>query len=177
MDDDRIIELFNRGLEKLLDVDKWLLTHNLNEPCISHRIAMHLTQRFNEYDVDCEYNGDIDRGGGRKRIHYIKEHLDQLINGTPITGEEIREVSVFPDIIIHKRGSNENNLCIIEVKKSTNTNDFNFDRIKLQAYTSEHYGNNLNYQIGFFVVLNTNNDNPSFTLEIYKNGQILNQAN
>lgn len=31
---------------------------------------------------------------------------------------EFAERQVFPDIIIHRRGSNENNLCIIEVKKS-----------------------------------------------------------
>ena len=46
MEDDRIIALLERALDKLLRVDSWLLTHDLNEPCITHQIAQHLTQRF-----------------------------------------------------------------------------------------------------------------------------------
>jgi len=174
MEDDIIIVLLERALNRLLRVDSWLLTHDLNEPCITHQIAHHLTQRFNEYHVDCEYNGDIHREGNRKKIHYIEEHLRELYEENPIGTAEIREVSVFPDIIIHRRGSNDHNLCIIEVKKTTNRRGFDFDRIKLQAYTSDNYGNNLNFQLGVFVILNTNDVPPSYTFELYKEGARVN---
>lgn len=162
MNDKYIIELVLKALNDLIQIDSFLIRNNLNEPCISHRLACHLMSYFQEFDIDCEYNLKTDPDIERKRIHYIEEHL----------GENINEAFVIPDIIIHKRGTNENNLCILELKKHRNRVGFQYDRVKLQAYTHDFYGNNLNYQIGFFVIVDT--DNCTYSLEILKDGQHIN---
>lgn len=178
MNDYRILELVKRALDKLLVHDNWLLSQNLNEPCISHRIAMYLTDRFNGYDVDCEYNGNCEDESRRKRISYIEDQLLEERNRVEneiVDDEEIRVVNVYPDIIIHKRKFNHENLCVIEVKKSTNRRYNDFDRIKLKAYTSSSFGNNLHYQLGMFIIVHTGIEIPSYTCELYKNGEILNE--
>ena len=74
--------------------------HHVGERAIVFRFAHYLlnymdgTHLFGEYDLDCEYN----------RNGYKCKSLPSFPNGT------------LPDIIIHKRGSNEKNLMVIEFK-------------------------------------------------------------
>lgn len=107
-------------------------------------------------------------------IGIVKEHLANaglLRKGEGSSLEEEYVLrAVFPDIIIHKRGTNAQNLCIIEVKKSTSSVPFDYDYIKLCAYTSDQPGNHLSYQLGIFLKVNTANDNPSFEWAYFKNG-------
>lgn len=51
--------------------------------------------------------------------------------------EEFVSLSITPDIIIHNRKNNKDNLLIIEMKKSTNNDKdaLRFDEEKLVAYT------------------------------------------
>lgn len=167
MEDTRIKELFLRALNDLIRKDIWLLQHNLNERCITHKLGEYLQPIFLNYNVDCEYNGDVEREGLLKRICILQENVNQNV-------ENVRDVSVFPDIIIHRRGFNQNNLCIVEVKKSAGGGDLEFDRDKLKAYTSTEDGNNLGYQLGIFVILQTNVENPTYELEYFKNGNVHN---
>jgi len=62
------------------------------------------------------------------------------------------EVSVYPDIIVHKRRVNKFNLLIIEVKKmnSSNTSEIEKDIFKLKQYTSQSR-DGLNYKYGVFI--------------------------
>jgi hypothetical protein len=173
MEDDRIMLLLRRALDTLLIRDNWLIENDLCERCITHKLAEYLQSRFQDYNVDCEYNGDIDREDSRKRIEVVDGHLDFMQNGNPIEGE-IQELSVFPDIIIHKRGTNESNLCIIEVKKANNPRRLRFDRLKVQAYTSDYYGNNLNYQLGVLIIVTTGNHRATVVKELYKSGNRIN---
>ena len=56
---------------------------------------------------------------------------------------------VYPDIIIHKRGSNADNLCIIEVKKDNSELEYKkYDKLKLDAYTND---DSLKYSVGVFI--------------------------
>lgn len=165
-----------QALDKLLQTsDTWLLKNDLSEQSISHRIAFHLDPLFADFNVDCEYNGDIDRENNRKAISILKDELQQLgllrDKEASDLEKECTSRAVFPDIIIHSRGTNENNLCILEVKKSTSTVDFNYDFIKLRSYTSNHYDNNLVYQLGVFIEVVIDKDNPLFNLRFYKGGQ------
>ena len=176
MNDKEIVQLVKIALENLLDSsDNWLLKNDLSEQSISHRIAIHLDPLFQNFNVDCEYNGDIDRANNRKAISILKDELQQfgLLRDKEASDleKEITNRAVFPDIIIHKRGTNEHNLCILEIKKSTSTVAYNYDFIKLRSYTSNHYDNNLIYQLGIFVEAIIDNDNPSFIFKFYKQGQ------
>jgi hypothetical protein len=60
-------------------------------------------------------------------------------------------VSVFPDIIVHKRNT-KRNLVVIEVKKDTNRQDPQWDLKKLRAFRADpHYA----YEHAISVVLQT----------------------
>ncbi|WP_113661526.1 hypothetical protein [Pedobacter nanyangensis] len=176
MTDINVINSVKIALDTLLQTsDVWLLKNDLSEQSVSHRIAFHLDALFPDFNVDCEYNGDIDRANNRKAISILKNELKQfgLLRGKEASDleKEFTTRAVFPDIIIHKRGSNENNLCILEVKKSTSIVDYNYDIIKLRAYTSNRYDNNLVYQIGIFIEAIVGKNKPSFNLRFYKHGE------
>lgn len=173
MEFDVINQKLNEALQEVLDNDPYLLLHDINEPAISHRLAVYLEPKFPGFKVDCEYNGNVDADNGRKYINILKYMAEQL--GILKEGEEEQELlyrCVFPDIIVHKRGYNgsENNLLIIEVKKSSNPNNGDWDAEKLSRFTSSEHENNFNYQYGVFVRFIVGEE-PSFSIQWYQNGQ------
>ncbi len=175
MNDIQIIQLVKKGLDVLIQTsDIWLLKNDLSEQSISHRLALHLDTLFKGYDVDCEYNGDVDRQNNKKAISILKSELEHfgLLRDKEANDleKEFTNRAVFPDIIIHQRGTNKNNLCILEVKKNTSSVDYVYDYIKLKAYTSNSYDNNLFYNLGIFVEVLIDKDNPSFKLQFFKDG-------
>lgn len=143
------------ALNQLSKNDMWLLNNNLNERTIAHKLAEYLQPIFPEYHVDCEYNRDVDRNSGLKKVNILKERYEAIKNEV-VDGVSI-DVSVFPDIIIHRRGSNKFNLLVIELKKSKNTNREarDFDIEKLHGFTDQSIRNTLKYNYGVFLVLET----------------------
>ncbi|PWA08296.1 hypothetical protein [Flavobacterium laiguense] len=175
MEDLSIRKLVIEATEKVIEKDSWLLKNDISEQCISHRLGIYLQEKFAEYNVDCEYNGDIDRMNNKKSISILKENLKEIgllrEREESDLEKEFTKRAVFPDIIIHTRGTNENNLCILEVKKSTSSVKFDYDFLKLKAYTSNFYGNNLKYRIGIFVNAIIDVENPRFEFSYYKEGE------
>jgi len=169
-----IIELLSRSLNLVIKNDLWLISHNLSEQSISNKIAYYLVSLFPEYHVDCEYNGDIENDSGRKTINLLKDELSarNLLrdNERNDLESDLTTRSVFPDIIIHTRGTNNRNLCIIEVKKDTSSVSYEYDSLKLSAYTSNNHDNTLKYQLGVFVEVITGEHQPGFSLQYFKNG-------
>lgn len=168
------------AIEALFSNDSWLLERDLSERSISHKLAEYLQSLFLEYNVDCEYNGDIDRENqneiqlGRKRISTLRNNLAKynLLSKKEVDAEiekDLIERLVYPDIIIHKRGTNDFNLCIIEIKKSTSQVSYNYDQIKLCSYTTNDYGN-LNYKVGYFVKFVTGIQEIDYNIEKFQNG-------
>lgn len=175
MNNIEVIQLVKNALSHFLNSsDTWLLKNDLSEQSISHRIALHLDRLFPEYNIDCEYNGDVERENNKKAITILKEDLKEfgLLKDTEVSEleKELTNRAVFPDIIIHERGSNDYNLCIIEVKKSTSTVNFNYDFIKLKSYTSNKHDNTLKYQLGIFLEVVIHAENPFFKLIFFKDG-------
>ena len=99
-----------------------LLENDTNEQALSHQLASLLAPRFQDWDVDCEYNRN---GETIKRLRYAL-----VPNG------EVSDRNVVPDIIIHHRRTDEN-LVAIEVKKSTNKEPSFKDHAKLQAFREQ----------------------------------------
>jgi len=155
MEDKTIKKLVAQAIKHLLYQDRWLLLHDLSEPSISHKLAEHLQLLFKEYNVDCEYNSNIARDDGIKRISILKDELRRAGLLKEKEEEELEkeftERAILPDIIIHRRGSNADNLCIIEVKKETSKVSSDYDYLKLRAYTSVDMKNDLRYQMGIFI--------------------------
>lgn len=175
MDKKEIVDKLTIAIKMLFLNDSWLIFKDLSERSITHKLAEYLQSQFSEYNVDCEYNGNEERGeGGRKRISVLKEDLEKLglLKEKEISdfNTDFIDRSVFPDIIVHKRGTNDNNLCIVEVKKSTSSVSSNYDEIKLKAYTTAYYGNDLRYSIGFFIEFITGTQDLKYVLKYFVNG-------
>jgi hypothetical protein len=131
-----------RALDKLFADDLFLLQSDANERSISHKLAEYLQLEFAEWHVDCEYNR---KGHDPKRLNLRVEQVDTA---------NTQAKTVYPDIIVHHRNSDDN-LLVIEIKKSTNPDDGEFDREKLEAFISQ-----LGYKYGLFIKLITDIEHP-----------------
>jgi hypothetical protein len=104
--------------------DRWLLEKDVNERSLTHRFAIYLEDEFPWWDVDCEYNRDHDDS---KRLNLYPED---------IKSDDTQGTTVFPDIIVHKRGSDVN-LLVIEVKKTSSRRSSDHDERKLRAFKEQ----------------------------------------
>jgi len=126
----------HQAISELLNRDDHLLQFDVNERTISHQLAFHLKREFPDWDVDCEYNRNHD---DIKRLKLPREKVDS---------DDTFAQTVFPDIIIHHRGTDEN-LIVIEIKKSSNPQSPKRDFQKLNAFKSQ-----LGYQHAAFIKFN-----------------------
>ncbi|MGR9107915.1 MAG: hypothetical protein ACU843_13380 [Gammaproteobacteria bacterium] len=134
---DLVENAIHEALGQLLRADAELLHLDANERSISHRLAGYLETFFPGWNVDCEYNRD---GYDPKRLN---------IQPRGIQSDDTQATTVFPDIIIHRRGTNDN-LVVIEMKKTTSQEDDEYDLQKLRAFK-----NQLGYQFAIFVKVAT----------------------
>jgi hypothetical protein len=101
-----LIELcLKMALDKVYENDLHLITAKVNERSIVYKFATYLQEiikstEYHEYDVDVEYN----------RAGYTKKTTPSKPNG------------IIPDLIIHKRGSDTNNILVLEFKTEWNRN-------------------------------------------------------
>lgn len=194
--------LVKTGLDLLIKNDEYLLTNNLNERSITHKLAEHYQHLFPRWNVDCEYNRNLD--ADKKIVIDPKVLLDNMAKtletnfygdntnlGQPrevFTVEEIRNLerqlrepeidydeelelfyfiltltngkktkkTIYPDIIIHKRGTSDNYI-VIEAKKTSNSNREArlFDIVKLLTLVKS---DDFNYKQGVFIDLPVESD-------------------
>ncbi len=129
------------AIDSLRMNDFHLIKYDCNERAIAHRLAIYIEQIFNgEYSVDCEYNRD---GVELKRLY---EMFGETTNG----------LQVYPDIIVHKRGTNSKNILVLELKKRNHVTIQNkqFDQQKLKLFTSTEHGG-LGYHYGAYIEFTT----------------------
>lgn len=96
MDQEILKEKVRNSLREFRHEKPYLYKIGIYEPTISHRIALYLEKEFRgeSYFVDCEYSKNL----GKKKMSDDGVHIR-------------------PDIIVHKRDSELDNLIIIELKK------------------------------------------------------------
>ena len=144
-------------LQKLRRQDKDLLNRNVNERTITHKLAEYLQEHFPEFSVDCEYNRD------RNYIKRIRNERDRSKEIANLSNIELAKLiwenkeadTIYPDIVVHKRGTQENNLLIIEVKKSSNPNTGASDKEKIEELMKRPY----NYKLGLFLRIDLDGEN------------------
>lgn len=73
---------------------------------------------------------------------------------------------IIPDIIVHKRGNNDDNLIVIEVKPWWNDKSKAFikDENKLAYLTN--YNNQYKYKYGFSLIINKNREDTEVKIFI-----------
>jgi hypothetical protein len=176
MSDDEIISLVEGSIRHFYAEDAWLLENNLSERSIAHKLAECIQIRIKGYKVDCEYNGAMSNYYSKKKIHILTDELRAygLLRETDEIDEEedFVERSVFPDIIVHKRGDNSHNVCVVEIKKNTSRVSPEYDRLKLKAYTSKKLGNTLCYKLGIFLVFETG-ETRKHSMTFFRNGEAI----
>lgn len=136
------------ALAKLKDKDASIIKSGVNERTLTHLLAVYLTNEFEGYDIDCEYNRMWADGKEIAKEIIVPQGMEEM---TEVFDTEAK--TVFPDIIVHKRDSAENNLLVIEAKKSSNKErhiDFN----KLNGFMAEQGNGGRGYRFSAFVVFN-----------------------
>ncbi|MBS1552601.1 MAG: hypothetical protein JST15_11105 [Bacteroidetes bacterium] len=136
------VRKINHCIRNLYSNDIDLFERNNYEVTISAKLAQYLFIEFKEYDVDCEYDKHIDNS----------KQLNEL------------ERNIRPDIIIHKRGIDTENLVCIEIKKSNSDNAE--DIYKLKALTNRT--GDYKYKLGIFILLTKNRAKQKIVY--YENG-------
>jgi len=161
------------SLKKLTENDQFLLVHDVSERSISHKLGVYLSQYFKDFDVDCEYNSNVEADNKRKYIVLLKDRARELgLLKEDEVDEELIYRAVFPDIIVHKRGKNgsTNNTLIAEIKKTSSKSKHDYDHEKLRKYTSSDDENRLQYFLGAFVCIEVGKANNKYSIEWYDNG-------
>lgn len=177
MSDEYTLVLINEAIEELWERDRWLLTEELNERCIAHKLAIYLASRFADYQVDCEYNGDIENETHNKIVGMLRKDILNICAGLNEaelkTADEILMRRVNPDIIIHSRKTNKNNLCVLELKtRYTRPVEVKFDDLKLKAYTRPKDNLGMGYQLGIYLDFRKRAHGIHINLTEYRNGEI-----
>ena len=93
-------ENIEEAFEEMYNKDSELITKSrVCERCLMFRFALHLYSKLpDDFDLDCEYNK-----------HGV-DPKESMHNGT--------RTLISPDIIIHKRGNDNHNYVMIELKKN-----------------------------------------------------------
>ena len=146
---DEVQEKVHHALNRLIEKDAYLLENNVCERAIGHRLAVWLEESFQGWKVDCEYNREYLDGENGDRVQgkcvYLLEK--RIRDGGFQSLASPESISVFPDIIVHKRGSGAN-LLAIEVKISSDIDEVDFDMMKLNAYREDA---RLHYEYSLFL--------------------------
>ena len=141
-DRNRIEEIVDAAVARLVRNDFLLLEKDVNERSVSHKLAEYLQLALPEWHVDCEYN----------RNHNLTKQLEYLLPSDPQPIGSLKARTVYPDIVVHRRNTNHN-LLVIEVKKEANIegDDEAKDKNKLKAFVKEPFC----YQHGLFIAFKT----------------------
>lgn len=148
---EKIHTILDDALEDLGSLHRPLFERNANERSLTHWLAVLLVSRFPGWDVDCEYNRD---GFATKKIRIR----------TAVSSDDLDAQTVFPDIIVHRRGTPDN-LLVIEAKKSNNRVGNLQDREKLEAFMASGMGG-LSYRFGALVVFRVEEGTPLTQFEL-----------
>ncbi len=133
------------ALENVVSECYYKEAHNMHEIALCHRLAVHLekSEEFAGYLIDCDYNR------AKKDIKRNPKSKDK--NG-----------GFRPDIVVHKRGSGDDNLIMIEAKKASSSQKQKEDaRDRLRHNASEYQ-----YKYAFFVVFPRKNVQKDSVVEI-----------
>lgn len=139
-----LISIVNKTLDKLYDNEKFLFENDSSE----RNLVFHFSRYFiNEiegtelvkYDVDCEYNRNILSERKFKEIIYNYDG---------------KKHKIYPDFILHKRGSNDYNKLAIEFKKHSNRREESKEKdlFKLKVLTDQSINSEFRYELGLFIV-------------------------
>ena len=134
-----------------------------SERAITHRLAFYiecglrslrLVGDSSQIVVDCEYN----RHGGKLKTLAVEQELQSIVEKArnkkwdEPDEEGFCVFSVAPDIVVHQRRTDINNLLIVEIKKRSNLEPQEYDDLKLKLFTENKHDEGYGYKYGAWVV-------------------------
>ncbi len=129
-----LLQKVDKAIVELYKNDQYLIANKVHERSIVFRFGVYFQTILNATDFS-KLSLDID---------YNKNHADPKRTTNFPRG-------LYPDVILHKRGSNDRNILMIEFKTWWGRN-IKKDIQKLKDFTNQ-YGN-YRYQIGLSIMLN-----------------------
>lgn len=135
----KIVSIVSDALRDFRKKHEYLLHIDCNERSITYHIASSINNIIQDHSltniedliVDCEYNRD---GHDTKKL---------ALSPSDIRSDDLKSSTVYPDIIVHKRGKKGPNLLVIEAKKDR---DQEKDLEKIKAYMRQ-----LGYKFGLLL--------------------------
>lgn len=162
-----ILSNLDIAIQQLFDNELDILRRGLNELNINGHLTRYLTLLFSENNVDSEYNGDISKTHDRKEIEIAGRRILEI--GRRISINDLYRLT--PDIIIHTRNTNNNNLLVLEIKKDSNSRaEKDFDLLKLEHMTIDYANNHYNFQVGAALIFGTKANAGQIEIIYYQNG-------
>lgn len=134
--------IVNDALQRLADAtidllhDEHLRYAAPGERAVAAELHVRLRERFPEHQVHNEYD---------RRDRAVKDLSH------PDTAGNMHEANVAPDLIVHRIGTQDHNLLVVEVKRHVNRN-FTKDIWKLRGFTDQ--GGQYAYAVGVHLVVN-----------------------
>lgn len=144
MNDDEIMKMVEITLDEVYKNEEYIFVNDVCERNLVFHFARyfyHVYEKYSgekNYSIDCEYNRNKSGFSERK-------YKELLYDG--------KKHKIYPDVILHQRGSNDNNILAIEFKKYNNINnkERKKDFMKLEALTDRKLV--YKYKLGLFIVL------------------------
>lgn len=137
----------NSAINSLYLRDAFLLEHNVAERCIVSKLAGYMTPLFRRHDVDVEYNRRGVRPSDAKTLPGFDLLKCSAVQKALDKGK--KDINVFPDIIVHRRGVRfKSNLLVVEVKRQSNSEPRACDDAKIRAMMQKY-----RYRFGVFIDL------------------------
>jgi hypothetical protein len=164
MSESSVAYLFTSLKEALQDFYKQenlLIEFKVSERALTHKLAEHLQKRFKEYNVDCEYNKI---GNDPKRVTNLIDQMKLSGNCKGKCGAcQNNKCVIFPDIIVHRRGFDDN-LLVIEAKTRWSRKKQSNDHKKLMALSQSH---EFKYKLGISLRFCEDWDNALKSFQIF----------
>lgn len=119
-EDELVKKAVGEALQLLFKNDSFLLEADAHERTIAAKLACYLalSTHFPKHQIDVEYN--------RHGLEPKAVHLPEYYRG------DVKQ-RIFPDVIMHQRGSDDENLLVIQIKKETNPEPRDYDRAVVEA--------------------------------------------
>ena len=160
-DELHLYDKVKNALRDFFHKDSKLLELDANERSISHKVGEHLQVQFSGLNVDCEYNRKKDKK--QEGYEHNRKHA--------IQAKTSKNKKVFPDIIVHERGSDENNCLVIETKKKGRS--IEEDCEKLKVFTGpKDYG----YKVGLLLVFGVKKNKGIAEIIHFEGGKQVNNS-
>lgn len=152
---DEIEQILNECIKELFDRDWALLKNDVSERAITHKLAEYLQCRIPELNVDCEYNRNTLLGAYAPKSITLLKGKTKNQGKLDMDTDDLLAISAYPDIIVHRRMTNDENLLVMEVKKRRSQVNHTHDYEKLKAFTESSERNSYHFKYGVFLLLDT----------------------